>query len=1143
MKPKINKTSEQEEMIAALRAENTALRERVATMEQMINHSPASSLPSQNDIPATPAFHGELQHPMERLRYYSYLVESVSDAVVSTDLEFRIVSWNRGAEKLYGWHADEVIGKHTDMLQPVYPESRERIRESFWQQRHWEGEVQQTCKDGRAIIVMLFVSLLRNDKGQPIGIVGINHDITDRKCAEKALNESQALLQSILTSAPTGIGLVHNRVIGWSNERLHEITGYSCDELYGQNARLLYPTDEEFERVGRIKYEQIRLSGTGMVETHWRRKDGKMIDILLSSTPINPDDISQGVTFTALDITKRKQVEQALRTSEERYKQAVTAGRVGIWEWDLATNEMYLAPELKAMLGYADDEIRNHLDDWGKHVHPDDQEKVMVAVEAYFQGKTSAYEVEHRMLHKDGSIRWFVARGAMQCDEDGTPVRMSGTDTDITERKNIEDAYRMLTENSLQGLALLQDNRIVFANPMMAEIMGYDNEELLEFSAEELKMRIHPDDREKVWSYLQNRLAGRTPPSHYEQRLVRKNGEVRWVETSADRVYYRDRPASQVVCLDITERKETEQHLRESEAKYRMLAEHMRDVIWTMDTTGRFTYMSPSIYHLRGYTPEEVMQQDLHEVVTPDSLHLVQEGMQRSFSGTATIGRTELEQPCKDGTSVWTESVVVRMLDDSNQVTGWLGVTRDIRDRRRAEEQMRQYAARAETLARTAARLNAQLELNTILEAVCEITQQALHTNVVLIFLYDKPSDTLVFARQVGLPPEIAPHIEPIPFALMDKDRTVIVIPDTLQHPSPHAASQQMIVAFDGRSMIRVLVRRDQDIVGMILAFTTGSVRSFTEDEQLLMCGIGDQAAQAIANARLFDEIHQERALLSQRVAERTADLIRSNTELARALKTKDEFLANMSHELRTPLNVILGLSESLQEEVYGPLNPRQRKSLATIESSGQHLLSLINDILDLSKIEAGKIELERTYITIETICQVSLQFIRQQALKKHISVSYHIDTTRSPWQPDIPETLAIYADERRLKQILINLLINAVKFTPEGGKVGLDVYVELDNRMVRFTVWDTGIGIAPDDQERLFQPFIQVDSSLSREYEGTGLGLALVLHLSQLHGGSVSLESEVGKGSRFTVSLPQDRPTHSFRQSHVSCNNTGHGN
>lgn len=261
----------------------------------------------------------------------------------------------------------------------------------------------------------------------------------------------------------------------------------------------------------------------------------------------------------------------------------------------------------------------------------------------------------------------------------------------------------------------------------------------------------------------------------------------------------------------------------------------------------------------------------------------------------------------------------------------------------------------------------------------------------------------------------------------------------------------------------------------------------------------------------LRTELVNERSNLVKRVNERTAELSLSNTQLAKAAKMKDEFLASMSHELRTPLNSILGLSEALQEEVYGSLNPKQAKSLHNIESSGRHLLSLINEILDLAKIEAGKIELEYSKISLANIIQSSLVFVNQTALKKHLKITSSLSSAVEYF----------IADEKRMKQILVNLLNNAVKFTPEGGEVSLEVIVNTEDKKIDFCVKDTGIGIAPANLEQLFQAFVQIDSKLSREYEGTGLGLVLVKNLVELHNGAISVESEVNKGSCFTVSIP----------------------
>jgi PAS domain S-box-containing protein len=283
-------------------------------------------------------------------------------------------------------------------------------------------------------------------------------------------------------------------------------------------------------------------------------------------------------------------------------------------------------------------------------------------------------------------------------------------------------------------------------------------------------------------------------------------------------------------------------------------------------------------------------------------------------------------------------------------------------------------------------------------------------------------------------------------------------------------------------------------------------------DQQEQIIAVGGIATDITGRKQAEAALQAERATLAQRVAERTSELSLANAELARAVRAKDEFLASMSHELRTPLNAVLGLSEALQEEVYGTLTEKQRFSLQTIEESGRHLLTLINDILDLAKIEAGREELSLDTVMVDMVCQASLRMIKQAAQKKNLRI---IESFQM-------QVASIQADERRLKQILVNLLSNAVKFTPEGGQIGLEVTTNTARDLVSFAVWDTGIGIAPEHLERLFKPFVQIERGLNRQHEGTGLGLSLVLRLVEMHGGSVAVASEVGQGSRFTVTLPR---------------------
>jgi signal transduction histidine kinase/ActR/RegA family two-component response regulator len=237
-----------------------------------------------------------------------------------------------------------------------------------------------------------------------------------------------------------------------------------------------------------------------------------------------------------------------------------------------------------------------------------------------------------------------------------------------------------------------------------------------------------------------------------------------------------------------------------------------------------------------------------------------------------------------------------------------------------------------------------------------------------------------------------------------------------------------------------------------------------------------------------------------------------ANVELSRAAQHKDEFLASMSHELRTPLNGILGMTEIMIEQIVGKLNEKQLSCLRVVDESGKHLLALINDILDLSKIEAGALGLELSVVDARAVCEASLRVVRPAADAKTHKVNLNC--------PANPGYLRV--DERRVKQMLVNLLDNAIKFTPAGGFVGLDIEDHPELGAIFFVVWDNGIGIAAEHQSQLFKPFSQIELGLAREHSGTGLGLSLVKRLAELHGGSVSVESSAARGSRFTISLPR---------------------
>jgi len=240
-------------------------------------------------------------------------------------------------------------------------------------------------------------------------------------------------------------------------------------------------------------------------------------------------------------------------------------------------------------------------------------------------------------------------------------------------------------------------------------------------------------------------------------------------------------------------------------------------------------------------------------------------------------------------------------------------------------------------------------------------------------------------------------------------------------------------------------------------------------------------------------------------------ELEAKSLELQKASQHKSEFLANMSHELRTPLNAIIGFSEVLLERMFGEVNEKQTEYLQDILASGQHLLSLINDILDLSKIEAGRMELELTEFHLPTAIENALMLVRERAGRRSLTLQTNIDDRLGE----------IQADERKVRQVVLNLLSNAIKFTPEGGRI--EVAAVPKDGFVEVSVSDTGIGIAPEDQEKVFEEFRQVGTA-AKKIEGTGLGLTLCRKFVELHGGKIWVKSELGQGSTFTFTIPMRR-------------------
>jgi signal transduction histidine kinase len=317
--------------------------------------------------------------------------------------------------------------------------------------------------------------------------------------------------------------------------------------------------------------------------------------------------------------------------------------------------------------------------------------------------------------------------------------------------------------------------------------------------------------------------------------------------------------------------------------------------------------------------------------------------------------------------------------------------------------------------------------------------------------------------------------------------RAIVYIPDIREDHEYRLGT--LAEAADYLSVLAVPMLLEDQPIGVIVV-TGAEAGAFSEAQIELLQTFADQAVIAVQNVRLFQEIEDK------------------GRQLEAASRHKSEFLANMSHELRTPLNAIIGFFEVLSQRMFGDLNEKQEEYLNDICASGQHLLSLINDILDLSKIEAGRMELELTAFDLPMAIENALTWVRERAGRRGIALDQAVDQRMGQ----------IRGDERKIKQVLLNLLSNALKFTPEGGRIG--VRAELVDGMAEVSVADTGIGIAPEDQEAVFEEFRQV-GMVAKKVEGTGLGLTLSRKFVELHGGRIWVKSEVGVGSTFTFTLP----------------------
>ena len=834
------------------------------------------------------------------------------------------------------------------------------------------------------------------------------------------------------------------------------------------------------------------------------------------------DEMGLDISF-ALDIleteAERKQAEEALYESEERLRLSLQAANQGLYDLNVQTGDAIVNREYAQMLGYDPETFVETNAAWIERLHPDDRESVAKAYSDYISGLLPEYRIEFRQKMKGGNWKWILSLGkVIEYDAEGKPLRMLGTHTDITERKQAEKAlreseerFRLLFENNHTVMMLIEpvSGSIKNANMAAAEFYGYSLSELCAMNINDINT-LTPDE---VQAERMRALKEERNFFNFQHRL--SNGEIRSVEVHSAPIEVDDNTLLFSIVYDVTERKLAEEALYNSQAQMTGIFNSAMDAIISTDAAQHILIFNPAAEAMFRCSQSEAIGQPLERFI-PARFRSAHSNHVENFAQTGATNRAMghlgvLYGLRKDGVEFPIEASISKINMSGNEL--FTVILRDVTERKQAEKQIQRQIKHLNALRMVDIAISSSFDLNIILSVVLQQVFSQLGADASAIILLNPHLQTIEYAASRGFRSNSIQHTR---LKLGEGYASQAVLERQTIHISALIESGSKLAKglpfareeFTDYYGIPLIVKGE--VKGVLEIYHRSHLKTDSEWLEFLEALAG-QAAIAIDNAQLFENLQRSNLTLECRVEERTRELNRTNAELEHANRIKDEFLANMSHELRTPLTSILGLSEALLEEIRDPLSEYQHKSLQIIESSGRHLLELINDILDLSKIEAGKFDFYPQPVSVDEICKSSLSFVKSQAVKKAITVTYIQDLSIS----------RIFADPRRLKQILVNLLSNAVKFTPANREVILQINADLEQDLIKFSVIDNGIGIAAHDLQRLFQPFVQVDSGLNRQHEGTGLGLALVQKLTDLHGGSVQVESEVGKGSRFTINLP----------------------
>lgn len=737
------------------------------------------------------------------------------------------------------------------------------------------------------------------------------------------------------------------------------------------------------------------------------------------------------------------------------------------------------------------------------------------------------------LISRDGAEHIVVSNA--------TPIRGAGGGVtgvvfvfhDVTQRELAESAlhasqemFRLISDHISDLVAVIDpEGRFLYAS---------QSHTILETPPRELYLRssfdaVHPDDREHLRKLLAETV--RTGAENRAQfRLLADNGQVLNMESVITAIRNAEGKVEKVLAVsrDISARQEAENRVLSEMEFSDTLINSMPGIFYLYRGADRkILRWNKNLETVTGYSAEEISTLDPLSYFPEDEKPIVHERMLKCFAE----GSADIEVNILSKTGRRTPFYVTGFRLEIEGRPCMLGIGIDITARLAAESALRatmlrltrQNAVLGEK-ARNASSLGAKLRESLL--TITELAAETLEVSRASIWFYNEAHTTIccadLFEKDKGQHcsgMELAAADFPAYFKALAEERA-IAAEDASTDPRTREFDATYLRPLGIRSMLDAPIRGSGKMVGIICHEHTGGLREWQPDEESFAGSMADLVALSLeVDQRRQAETALRETLdnLELKVAERTKDLETANERLQELDRLKSEFLATMSHELRTPLNSIIGFTGILRQELAGPMNDEQKKQLSMVHSSARHLLNLINDLLDLSRIESGKMELFLEEVAVIELVKEIDQCLAPQVQQKKLRLETSID------QP----ALRIRTDRNKTFQILLNLANNAIKFT-DVGRVTLRVTT--DRERVKFEVADTGIGIKPESITHLFEAFRQVDGSARRVYEGTGLGLYLSKQLARMLGGNITVESEFGIGSCFTLVLPHTPPQRTTR-------------